>query len=55
MIIEDYDLIMITGGGVSLSSSLINSISKMITTLLDLGRNVGSGIRYALGNKTCKL
>lgn len=55
MIIEDRELVQITGGGTSLSSSLLNSISKVVSTLFDLGRNVGSAIRYALGHKTCKL
>lgn len=55
MILKDSELVNITGGAISLSSSLLNSISKVVSTLFDLGRNVGSAIRYALGNKTCKL
>lgn len=55
MNLKDTELAMITGGAISLSSSLLNSISKIVTTLFDLGRNVGSAIRYAIGGKTCKL
>ena len=42
-------------GGASLSGTLLNSVSKLINTLLDLGRTVGSSIRYWRSKKTCKL
>lgn len=54
MILEDENLARIYGGATSLTSSMINSISKLIETLLDLGRNVGSAINYAINGKTCK-
>lgn len=42
-------------GGATLSGTLINSISKLITTLLDLGRAVGSSLYYWKNGKSCKL
>ena len=52
--LNDYELNYIVAGS-SLSGTLINSVSKLINTLLDLGRNVGSAIRYWRSGKTCKL
>ena len=52
--LNDYQLNCIVGGA-SLSGTLINAVSKLINTLLDLGRNVGSAIRYLRSGKTCKL
>lgn len=53
MILTNKELIMIVGGSSSLSGTFINSISKLITTLLDLGRSIGSAIRYARSKKIC--
>ena len=53
MILGDKELSAIYGGASDISFSLLNSITKLITTLLDLGRNVGSAFRYAFGGKSC--
>ena len=50
---SETELMNIYGGSSSLSGTLINSISKLITTLLDLGRTIGSAINYSKNNKTC--
>ena len=43
----------IIGGASSISGTLLNSISKLIETLLDLGRSIGSAIRYNKSKITC--
>lgn len=40
-------------GGANSIGTIINSISKIITVVLDLGRTVGSTIRYAKSKYTC--
>lgn len=40
-------------GGISISGTLISSLTKGITTLLDLGRSLGSAIRRIGSNKLC--
>ena len=42
-------------GGVSISGPLINSITKGITTLLDMGRSLGTAIRRIGSNNVCPL
>jgi hypothetical protein len=41
---KDNELILVNGGS-NISGTLINSIAKMISTFLDLGRAIGSSIR----------
>lgn len=41
-------------GGVTISGTLINSIAKLITTILDLGRAIGSAIRMVGSGSKCK-
>lgn len=54
MILNEEELSVLIGGGTTLSGTFINSISKLITTLLDLGRTIGSSIRYAKSKTVCK-
>lgn len=49
MVLTDNELLFIKGGAVS--STFLNAISRLITTVLDLGRTIGSTIyRYKTGN-----
>lgn len=52
MIITTNELMNITGGGIS--GTLINSVVKVATLLLELGRAVGSAIRSAQTGYRCK-
>jgi len=52
--LNNYDLIKIEGG-LSISGTLINSFSRAITTILDLGRSLGTAIRRVYSNNFCKL
>lgn len=47
------DLKIIIGGGVS--ASFLTSIVRTITTILDLGRSVGSAIRRIQSGTICQL
>ena len=50
MILNKEELLSLIGGS-AISSPLLNAISKLITTLLDWGRAIGSSIsRYKNGN-----
>lgn len=40
-------------GGISISGTLINAVTKGITTILDLGRSLGSAIRRIGSNNVC--
>lgn len=42
-------------GGVNISGTLISSISRGITTLLDLGRSFGTAIRRIGSNNVCSI
>ena len=53
MILKDYELYEVIGGAAQTSSSLINSISKLLTTILDIGRALSSSLRYAFKGKRC--
>ena len=53
MILNDEELYDVIGGATQTSSSLINSICKLLTTVLDIGRALGSSIRYAIKGRKC--
>ncbi len=52
-VLNDYDLLYLKGGSSSVSGTLLNSISRLITSLLDLGRTIGSAIRYGRSKMIC--
>lgn len=47
------ELMNVEGGSNLLSASFLNSISRAITTLVDLGRALGSSIRRTINGKVC--
>lgn len=51
---EKHELLNIYGGASSLGSgSFWNSLVRVLTIFLELGRNIGSAISYKKNNKTC--
>lgn len=51
---SNRELIGIYGGASSISSgSFWNSLVRVLTIFLELGRNIGSAISYKKNNKTC--
>lgn len=51
--LDDIDLVNIKGG--ELSSSLLNSISKITSTIYELGRSFGSSIRRIIEGNICQI
>lgn len=55
MEIYKKELIMIVGGGTTISGTLLNSIVRGINALLDLGRSLGTAIRRIGSNSICPI
>ena len=53
MILKSDELYQIRGGGLSLTSSAINAISRVVSTFLKLGQIVGSSVRRAISKTYC--
>jgi len=51
--LKEIEMTKISGGAIA--SPLINAISKMITTLYDLGEKTGSSIRRLINGKYCRV
>lgn len=53
--IKDEELLNTVGGSTILTSAYLNSITKLISIMLDIGRAIGSSIKYAQNKTTpCK-
>lgn len=48
---SEEELINIKGGAIS--GNFLNYLSKLITTILDIGRTIGSAINYMKKGKNC--
>ncbi len=53
MKLKKEELISIVGG--SITTQMINSFVKLVSTLLDLGRTMGSALRYATSKEKMQL
>ena len=53
MKLKNDELITIKGGNSSLSASMINSISKLLDTIMDVGRSLGTAIRRIYSDELC--
>ena len=51
--LTNEELIMIKGGGIT--ATLLNSLSRFMNTLYDLGQTVGSTLRRLVSKNICKL
>lgn len=51
--LEYNELIEVVGGGNTLSGTLLNAMSKIINTVLDTGRSLGSAIRRIKTGNVC--
>lgn len=51
--LTDEELILLKGG--SISAAFLNSISRLVDTLLNLGQTVGSSLRRKFSNSVCKI
>lgn len=48
---SEKELMLVHGGAVS--GNLLNYLCKLITTILDIGRTIGSAINYMKNGRTC--
>ncbi len=53
--INDKDLLLIVGGATTLSGTILNQLNKLISILVDSGKNLGSSIRRISEDKICPL
>ena len=53
--INDKDLLLIVGGASTLSGTILNQLNKLISILVDSGKNLGSSIRRISEDKICPL
>lgn len=53
MNLKNQELIEIRGGSTAISGTLLNSIARMIESVMDVGRSLGTAIRMIYSNKTC--
>lgn len=51
MILNDIELVNINGGAIS--GTLLNAIAKLITTVFDIGRAIGSAISMSKTGSKC--
>ena len=51
--LNSEELIIVRGG--AFSATLLNSLSRLIGTILDLGQTVGSSLRRVASKKYCKI
>ena len=49
--LKKQELLNISGGGIS--ASWLNALSRTVSTLLDLGRSLGTAIRRTISGKVC--
>ncbi len=52
--LKNNELYMIKGGG-SISASFLNGIARSISTIVDLGRSLGSAIRRLINGTLCPI
>lgn len=53
MHLQEKELYEIQGGGLTINATLINAFARAISTILDLGRTVGSAIRRISSKNYC--
>ena len=53
MNLENNDMLVIYGGSTAFSGTLLSSIAKLMNTVLDVGRTIGTAIRMVVTGKKC--
>ena len=51
--LKNEELILIKGGGIT--ATFLNSLSRLMDTLYNLGHSVGSTLRRLVGKNICKI
>ena len=50
---SSYELFCVKGGASSISLSGLNTIARIVSTLVKLGQTIGSNIRRIINGATC--
>ncbi len=53
-LLQNNQLIMIKGG-LNISGTLLNSIARLMNSIMDAGRSLGSGIRRMVSGRKCPI
>lgn len=53
--IKKEEMLSVSGGSNYASASWLNATARAITTLVDLGRSLGTAIRRSISGKVCKI
>lgn len=53
MKLEEQELLNVVGGSTNLSATMLNSVSKILDTIMDVGRSLGSAIRRIYSDNLC--
>lgn len=53
--LKKEELLNIEGGASLTSAAWLNAAARAITTLIDLGRSLGTAIRRSISGKVCKI
>ena len=51
--LKKEELLSVSGGANWITASFLNSVSRAITTLVDLGRSLGTSLRRSISGKVC--
>jgi len=51
--LTNEELALVRGGGIT--ATLLNSVSRLVDTIFNLGQTVGSTIRRLISNNVCKI
>ena len=53
--IKKEELLSVSGGSSLTSAAWLNAAARAITTLVDLGRSLGTAIRRSISGNVCKI
>lgn len=51
--LSNDEMMNIVGGGIT--ATLLNAVSRLVSTVLNLGQTIGSSLRRITSNSVCKL
>ncbi|MFI3260562.1 MAG: hypothetical protein R3Y13_02495 [bacterium] len=55
MKLSNYELNNIVGGGLTISATLFSSLNSLVSTIYEMGQNVGTAIMRITTNNSCSL
>jgi len=53
--LSNNELLNINGGASIFTATFINAMARMVNSIADLGRSLGTALRRYLGNKICSI